>query len=101
MMMNRSCGFSFLQCACLVLGLFLSLTYAIPANAQVAGATLSGLVTDENGSAVAGASVSVKNLGTGDVRELTTNGDGFYSTPNLIPGSYEVQVTAKGFRTLI
>jgi hypothetical protein len=100
-MNNRSCGFSFLQCACLILGLTLSLIYAVPANAQVAGATLSGLVTDENGGAVAGAGVSVKNLGTGAVRELTTNGDGFYAAPNLVPGSYEVRVSAKGFQTLL
>jgi len=100
-MMNRSRGFSFLLCACLVLGLILSLIYAAPANAQVAGATLSGLVTDESGGPVAGAGVSVKNLGTGDVRELTTNGDGFYSMPNLIPGSYEVRVSAKGFQSLL
>lgn len=100
-MNNRSCGFSFLVCAGLGFGLILCSIYGVPAHAQVAGATLSGLVTDENGGAVAGAGLSVKNLGTGNVRELTTNGDGFYSVPNLVPGSYEVRVSAKGFQTLI
>ena len=51
-----------------VVVLSLALLFAAPASAQVAGATLSGLVTDENGGAVAGAGVSVKNLGTGDTR---------------------------------
>jgi len=84
-----------------VVVLSLALLFAAPASAQVAGATLSGLVTDEKGGAVAGAGVSVKNLGTGDTRGLTTNSDGFYSAPNLIPGSYEVRVTAEGFQALL
>src|SRR5882724_1030771 len=75
--------------------------WEVPARAQVAGATLSGLVTDEQGGPVAGATVSAKNVGTGVVREIATNADGFYSLPNVLPGSYEVNVTAKGFQTLV
>jgi hypothetical protein len=71
------------------------------AGGQVSGATLSGLVTDENGGPVPGAAVSIKNLGTGVARDVATNADGFYSTPNLIPGTYEVRVSAKGFQTLV
>lgn len=75
---------------------------AIPcASAQVSGATLSGLVTDEKGGPVPGASVSIRNVGTGVVREAETNTDGYYSAPNLLPGSYEVRVAAKGFQTFI
>jgi hypothetical protein len=62
-------------------------------------ATLSGLITDENGGFKS--QRRGQNLGTGAVRELKTNADGFYSTPNLIPGTYEVRVTAKGFQTLV
>jgi len=47
------------------------------------------------------AAVTIKNVGTGVVREVTTNGDGFYSAPNLLPGSYDVTVTAKGFQTTV
>src|SRR5712692_8744846 len=71
------------------------------ARAQAVGAALSGLITDEHGGAVPGAAVSIKNLGTGVVREVTSNSDGFYSAPNLLPGSYEVTVSAKGFQTLV
>lgn len=71
------------------------------AHAQAVGAALSGLITDEKGGAVPGATVSIKNLGTGVVREVSTNGDGFYSAPNLLPGTYEVRVTAQGFQTLV
>ena len=67
-------------------------------NAQVAGATLSGLVKDPSGAAIPGASVSIKNTATGDARELSANKDGFYSAPNLLPGSYEVTASSEGFK---
>src|SRR5260370_8054080 len=60
-----------------------------------------GFVNDENGGAVRGAKVCIKNLGTGVARDVTANADGFYSTPNLNPGTYEVRVSAKGFQTLV
>jgi Carboxypeptidase regulatory-like domain/TonB dependent receptor len=73
----------------------------IPSHAQLAGSNLSGVVSDESGAAVANAKVSIKNLATGDVRDATTNADGVYSAPNLLPGNYEVTVTASGFQTLV
>jgi hypothetical protein len=73
----------------------------IPANAQVTGATLSGLIADEQGGPVPSATVSIKNLGTGVVREVVSNSDGFYSAPNLLPGNYEVTITDKGFQKFI
>src|ERR1700687_2636417 len=71
------------------------------AHAQAVGASLSGLITDGSGGPVPGATVTIKNLGTGVVREVSTNGDGLYSAPNLLPGTYEVRVTAQGFQTLV
>lgn len=79
----------------------LSLVCAGTAQAQVAGATLSGLITDPNGGAVATATVSIKNVATGVVREVPTNADGFYAVPNLLPGEYEVTVKAAGFSTVV
>jgi len=79
----------------------LSLVCVGTAQAQVAGATLSGLITDPNGGAVATATVSIKNAATGVVREVPTNADGFYAAPNLLPGEYEVTVKAAGFSTLV
>ncbi|HXO61701.1 MAG TPA: carboxypeptidase-like regulatory domain-containing protein, partial [Candidatus Acidoferrales bacterium] len=74
--------------------------WVAPAAAQVSGATLSGLVTDEQGGPVASATITIKNAGTGVAREVTSNADGIYSAPNLLPGEYEVTVTATGFQTL-
>src|SRR5258707_1778148 len=76
-------------------------TFSSAARGQVTGATLSGLVTDEQGSPVPDANVKIKNLGTGVSREVETNSDGLYSAPNLIPGSYDVTVSAKGFQTAV
>src|SRR3984893_18616749 len=70
---------------------------ATPLNAQLATANLSGVVSDESGAAVAGARVAIKNLATGDVREVATNTDGLFAAPNLAPATYDVTVTATGF----
>ena len=68
---------------------------------QVVGATLSGTITDVSGAQVPGASVSIRNTGTGDVRAVSSNESGLYSAPNLLPGAYELTVTAKGFATYL
>src|ERR1700756_2515556 len=79
----------------------LFLIQSIPAHSQLAGATLSGLVTDGSGAVVANAKVTIKNEANGTTREVDTNGDGLYSAPNLLPGDYEVKVMAEGFETMI
>jgi len=80
------------------LGLLFSAT---PLRAQVAGATLSGTITDAQGGAVVGAKVSAKNGATGVTTDTTTNATGAYSIVNLLPANYDVSVSATGFRTAI
>jgi hypothetical protein len=76
-----------------------SLSALLPgrACAQIAGATLSGTVTDQSGGVVPQATISIKNIATGVTRSNTTSAAGFYSAPNLLPGTYEVRTEAKGF----
>jgi hypothetical protein len=74
---------------------------SVPLHAQVTGATISGTITDATGGVIAGAEISVRNTATGIIRNTTTDSAGFYTVPNLIPGPYEVKVTAKGFNTAI
>src|SRR5690348_11263990 len=68
---------------------------------QVAGGTISGTVSDSSGRVIPSANVVVKNVATGITRETTTNTDGLYTAPNLVPGSYDVTFKASGFRTEI
>ena len=69
--------------------------------AQVLYGSLTGNVTDPAGAAVAGASVSVVNLGTNVSKETTTNGEGIYQFNDLIAGSYKVTITAPNFSTVV
>src|SRR5882762_9755113 len=83
----------------LILALCLILSF--PLRAQVTGATISGTITDPSGGVIAGAEISVRNTGTGIIRNTTADSAGFYTVPNLIPGPYEVKVSARGFTTAL
>jgi len=86
-------------CRTLLVCAFLSLAVlaSTPVHAQVAGATLSGTVTDASEAPVADAKIAIANTATGVVRDVTTDSAGFYSAPNLLPGIYEITATAPGF----
>src|SRR5712692_6461151 len=88
----------FVLFAC-ILGFCLVVSH--PLSAQVVGATLSGTVTDASGAVIPNAQITAKNTATGVSREATSDAAGFYLIPNLLPGSYEVRVTAKGFSTSV
>jgi hypothetical protein len=75
---------------------------AAPASlqAQVVGGTLSGSVSDKSGAVVPQAQIVITNTATGVAHNVTTNADGFYTAPDLLPGPYEVTISAPGFATL-
>jgi hypothetical protein len=80
---------------------FLLILFSLPANAQVAGGSITGTVTGESGAAMPGVSVSVKDVSTGLARSSTTSGAGFYSVPGLPPGNFEMTVSSTGFTTQV
>jgi hypothetical protein len=85
-----------------VFALFLGLLYSTaPLHAQVAGATVSGVISDPSGAGIPSAVVSIRNVTTGVVRNVQTDSDGYYTAPNLLPGGYEMTVTAKGFAAVV
>src|SRR5687767_6584957 len=65
--------------------------------AQSERGAIVGLVTDSTGALVPGASVTITNLGNKTSQTLTTNDEGRYEAPFLIPATYEVSATAPGF----
>jgi hypothetical protein len=69
--------------------------------AQVVGATVSGTVTDQTGAAIPNAQVSIGNVSTGVKRKIAADTSGFYVAPNLIPGTYEITLSAPGFATQV
>ncbi len=67
--------------------------------AQATTGSLRGTVTDSTGAVVAGASVTVKNEGTGAVSPAaTTSSEGSFDVSQLSPGTYSVTVEASGFK---
>ena len=86
----------------LCVGLLLLLLFSgVPANvyAQVAGGSISGTITDTSGRVINNVQITITNVATGVAREVATNDEGFYSAPNLLPGTYEAKFAAKGFGT--
>lgn len=63
---------------------------------QTTGSIL-GIVTDEQGATIPGATVTVKNTDTNTVRTGVTGENGRYRVTNLPVGNYEVSVQANGF----
>src|SRR5579864_1200287 len=99
-MKGRSVGWKRSSVRCLALIAWgLGMVMPIPLPAQVVGGTLSGTVSDQSGGVVPQAGISIKNVATGITRTSTTSAAGFYSVPNLLPGSYEITASAMGFST--
>src|SRR5712672_2056335 len=74
---------------------------AVSLSAQTFRGTILGTVTDPSGAVVAGAKVTVKNVGTGLERTTDTSADGSYALPELQIGTYTVTVTLTGFQTSV
>ena len=69
--------------------------------AQVPVGSLNGIVHDQTGGVMQGASVTVTNKDTGRERQVISAVDGAFRVAPLIPGNYTVKAAASGFRTLI
>src|SRR6266511_2098692 len=63
-------------------------------------ATIGRLGADQNGQAVANATVKAVKVETNETKEVRTTSEGRYSIPYLNPAIYNIEVTANGFQTL-
>jgi hypothetical protein len=77
--------------------LLMMLVLPFAAHAQDSG-SITGTVRDSSGAVVQGAEVVATNAAVGVTRTTTTNADGDYLAAALPPGSYDLTVTAKGFK---
>jgi len=59
---------------------------------------IAGRVTDRSGAVVPGASVVARNLATGVEQSAETDHSGLYQFPAVMPGTYSVVASNKGFR---
>src|SRR5271165_3159265 len=70
-----------------------------PASAQIVYGSIVGSVEDQTGAVIPGATVTITNAETGVAREGSSDSEGRYSFPNVLPGRYTIKVVAKGFKT--
>lgn len=74
---------------------------AIACFGQTFTSSITGVITDPSGAAVANAPVELKNVGNDAVFKTTSSTAGSYQFNNLNPGTYEITVTAQGFKSYI
>lgn len=65
--------------------------------ASVSNAEIRGQITDQNGAAVAGATVTVTDVNKGTTRSVNTDENGSYVILALQPSTYNLKVEATGF----
>jgi Carboxypeptidase regulatory-like domain len=81
----------------LVIGL--AIMNCAPVFSQGSAGGILGTITDSNGGAIAGATVTVLDVDRGTSRNLTTDQSGEFNAPNLLPGNYKVRAEYKGFKS--
>lgn len=60
--------------------------------------SIAGNVADQSGSAVAGAEVTLTNVATNQVRKAQTDSNGDFLFTQLLPSTFKLDVTSRGFR---
>ena len=69
----------------------------MPAWAQYTTARLSGIITDPSGAVVAGAAITVQDVGTGYTQATKSTSVGQYLFPSLPVGNYQITVSVSGY----
>src|SRR5690349_24275068 len=72
------------------------LLFSVTVAAQQARGTLRGVITDELGAVIVGATVTLTDA-SGVEMKITTSGEGVYTFAGLAPGTYKIQAIANGF----
>src|SRR5262245_55087652 len=83
----------------LAMVLVLVLSCIASASAQTSKGFVVGVVEDQNGASIPNASVKIKNLKTGAVRETVSDSNGSFRLDAVDPGSYSLEASGAGFKT--
>ena len=78
---------------------FLALSFSCPAQTSRVAGDIQGSISDQSGSAIAGARVTLRNQGTNQTRRMLTDAQGFFRATELQVGQYELHVESPGFST--
>jgi hypothetical protein len=84
----------------LFIGFVATAILATPVFAQTFYGSIVGTITDTSGAAVPAAKVTVSSKATADRRTAETDTSGNYQVLNLVPGAYQINVEANGFKRL-
>jgi len=76
-----------------------ALTFPGLLRAQGLTGQITGTVTDNTGAIVPGATITIRNVGTGLTRETQTDGNGAFVFPDLLAGTFDMSVSLAGFKT--
>jgi hypothetical protein len=82
--------------AVLSLGVLLCMPYYL--HAQSTYGSISGTVADSTGAAIAGANVTLTNVGTAEKRTQSSGDDGHFTFVNLFQGQYRIDIEKQGFK---
>lgn len=84
--------------------LLVTLSFAFASMAvfsQEFNGSLEGTITDPQGAIVQNASIVIRNIATNASRTATSSADGHFRVSQLVPGTYEVKVSAANFKTSV
>jgi hypothetical protein len=65
--------------------------------AQSNNASITGEITDPNGAMIQGAQITLTSKDTKQTSNYVSDANGFYSFRNVLPGTYQLTITAQGF----
>ena len=86
--------------AAMAIAIAAALLVPLPAAGQALYGSITGTVSDSQGAAIPGATVTATNTGTGLQLTAVTDSDGNYTFRNLPPGVYDLGAALQGFREL-
>jgi hypothetical protein len=69
------------------------------AQSSAGGGTIQGTVNDNTGAIIPGARIVIRQIETGRVTNLTSNNEGFFTTPSLSIGKYKIRVEVNGWKS--